>query len=287
MIIVMAWKSIKTNLMIVRYLLYLIIFSILISCSENTNDLPTSIYKITYFGNGNSQGSVPVDNNNYEDNDIAKIAFNQGGLKRERFSFIGWNTLADGSGTSYLEGDNITITNSNIMLYAQWEDNLILHELTSENQIMLNGLPEIAENDWYYATVNFVTGTLILDTEINLSNFQFHYKSGGDNYGYLRITQDFFNSTAVTVVNNIGVIKTLESGDLIDQDLFDNYSTAEISGYFHNWSNKQNIFLPTRLTIEGKIHFGFLKVSFQDTEGILTIHVIAYNRIPNESIIIP
>lgn len=38
---------------------------------------------------------------------------------RSGFIFTGWNTAADGSGTSYAPGAVLTLTN-NITLYAQW-----------------------------------------------------------------------------------------------------------------------------------------------------------------------
>ena len=38
---------------------------------------------------------------------------------RENYTFDGWNTAADGSGTSYADGDNITLT-ADTTLYAQW-----------------------------------------------------------------------------------------------------------------------------------------------------------------------
>ena len=38
---------------------------------------------------------------------------------RENYTFNGWNTAADGSGTSYADGDNITLT-ADTTLYAQW-----------------------------------------------------------------------------------------------------------------------------------------------------------------------
>ena len=38
---------------------------------------------------------------------------------RENYTFNGWNTAADGSGTSYADGNNITLT-ADTTLYAQW-----------------------------------------------------------------------------------------------------------------------------------------------------------------------
>ena len=41
------------------------------------------------------------------------------GISRPGFTFNGWNTEADGSGTSYLPKSTITV-NSDLTLYAQW-----------------------------------------------------------------------------------------------------------------------------------------------------------------------
>ncbi|MCF7568261.1 InlB B-repeat-containing protein [Sabulilitoribacter arenilitoris] len=270
----------------IKALLFFVLIFTILSCNQKDENLEfVNTYKITYFGNGNTEGSVPIDNNNYEINDVAKVALNYNNLKREGYSFLGWNTLFDGTGEQYMEEESINIGNSNIELYAQWADNVISHELNTENQLRITGLPEIDENDWYYATVDFLSGRLILNTENSLSNFQFQYKSGGDNFGFLRISQGFYFNTAVAVDNVASMIKILESGSLIDENIFESLSTAEISGYFQNWSDLENVFIPVRLTIDNNTHFGFLKVSFNDIEGLLTIHTIAYNKISNESIV--
>ena len=45
---------------------------------------------------------------------------------RDGYNFTGWNTAADGTGTSYADGATVNLT-ENTTLYAQWEDN---HSLT-------------------------------------------------------------------------------------------------------------------------------------------------------------
>ena len=45
---------------------------------------------------------------------------------REGYNFTGWNTAADGTGTSYADGATVNLT-ENTTFYAQWEDN---HSLT-------------------------------------------------------------------------------------------------------------------------------------------------------------
>ena len=51
---------------------------------------------------------------------------NENTFTREGYNFTGWNTAADGTGTSYEDKANITLT-ADTTLYAQWEDN---HSLT-------------------------------------------------------------------------------------------------------------------------------------------------------------
>lgn len=77
-------------------------------------------YSITYDGNGNDKGtSAPVDENVYHYNDAAVIK-NREGLTRSGYNFFGWNTKADGKGTAYSEGQDITVTD-NLKLYAIWK----------------------------------------------------------------------------------------------------------------------------------------------------------------------
>ncbi|MGG1634371.1 S-layer homology domain-containing protein [Paenibacillus sp. NRS-1760] len=73
---------------------------------------------MTYNGNGNTGGVVPIDSNIYLRGATASVG-SIGNLVRTDHIFTGWNTLADGSGTSYEEDDQFVIT-ANTTLYAQW-----------------------------------------------------------------------------------------------------------------------------------------------------------------------
>jgi uncharacterized repeat protein (TIGR02543 family) len=73
------------------------------------------IYTITYNANG-VISSAP--SNEYRAaNEVATIAENSGSVIESGSSFIGWNTKADGTGTTYLPGHTIVIT-SDTTLYA-------------------------------------------------------------------------------------------------------------------------------------------------------------------------
>ena len=51
-----------------------------------------------------------------------ETALNTNTFTREDYSFNGWNTAADGSGTSYADGATVTLS-ANTTLYAQWKSN--------------------------------------------------------------------------------------------------------------------------------------------------------------------
>ncbi|HRV55923.1 MAG TPA: InlB B-repeat-containing protein, partial [Mangrovimonas sp.] len=76
-------------------------------------------YSVTYDGNTNTGGSVPIDGNAYNSGDSVTVLGNTGTLVRTGYSFNGWNTASDGSGTSYVGGNTFNIT-ANTTLYAQW-----------------------------------------------------------------------------------------------------------------------------------------------------------------------
>lgn len=50
---------------------------------------------------------------------------------REGYSFLNWNTAADGTGESYADGAAVNLT-ENTTLYAQWEDNHSLTKVTNK-----------------------------------------------------------------------------------------------------------------------------------------------------------
>jgi uncharacterized repeat protein (TIGR02543 family) len=77
-------------------------------------------YTVTYNGNSNTGGSAPTDGTSYHNGDTATVLGNTGTLVRTGYTFAGWNTAANGSGTSYIGGDTFAIGTSNVTLYAQW-----------------------------------------------------------------------------------------------------------------------------------------------------------------------
>ena len=88
---------------------------------KNTAKLKLAVptYTVTYDRNGADSGKT-TDNTAYATGTTATVKAN--GYTRNGYTFTGWNTKADGSGTPYKTGDWITMSGS-VILYAQWTRN--------------------------------------------------------------------------------------------------------------------------------------------------------------------
>jgi len=77
-------------------------------------------YTITYDGNGNTEGSVPIDPNIYLEGESVTVAQKPQGFSKEGYGFDSWNTKSDGSGIAYNGGSTFIIGSESITLYAKW-----------------------------------------------------------------------------------------------------------------------------------------------------------------------
>ena len=80
-------------------------------------------YTLTYFGNGNTGGTVPSPPTSYPSGASVSV-LGPAPLAKSGFTFLGWNTAADGSGLNYSNNASI-VMNSNKSLYAQWVGGVI------------------------------------------------------------------------------------------------------------------------------------------------------------------
>jgi len=76
-------------------------------------------YSVSYDGNGSDGGSVPTDDTEYQSGDPITVA-QPGTMSRSGYTFSGWNTADDGTGTSQAAGSSLTIGSADVTLYAQW-----------------------------------------------------------------------------------------------------------------------------------------------------------------------
>ena len=80
---------------------------------------PAGTFSVSYDGNTNTGGTAPVDGSSPYDDGASVTVLGEGDLVKTGFSFDGWNTADDGSGTGYVESDTFTIS-ADTTLYAQW-----------------------------------------------------------------------------------------------------------------------------------------------------------------------
>ena len=124
-------KSRKTTYF--KYFSLFLAIAVSVFIAGCTGVSPTaSIVTVTYNGNGNTAGTVPVDPASpYEYGATVTVLGNTGGLTRinvggTSYRFTGWNTKADGSGSGQAEGSTFTIGASPVTLYAQWTPYVLL-----------------------------------------------------------------------------------------------------------------------------------------------------------------
>jgi len=87
---------------------------------DNLSISVSPAYTVTYSGNGNSNGTAPTDGSSpYISGSTVTVTGNTGSLSKTGYNFGGWNTAADGSGTTYAPGNTFNVT-SNTVLYAKW-----------------------------------------------------------------------------------------------------------------------------------------------------------------------
>jgi len=79
-------------------------------------------YAVAYEGNGNTDGSAPVDYNRYEEG-MPVLVMDGGSLGKTGFAFADWNTAEDGSGTPRAPGTMFAMGTEDVALYAQWTAN--------------------------------------------------------------------------------------------------------------------------------------------------------------------
>ena len=98
---------------------------------QNTSYTVSAAYTVTYEGNGNTGGSVPVDGSSpYASGSNVTVLGNTGSLVKTGYIFNGWNTDAGGNGTAYSAGGTISSIAVNTTLYAQWAPEVTTYTIT-------------------------------------------------------------------------------------------------------------------------------------------------------------
>ncbi len=120
------------------------------------SDVPA--YSITYDWNDADLGSAPTSQLKYQDESV-QIADNTGQLGKYDFTFAGWNTAADGSGTDYAPGVSYS-GNADLTLFARWAPSIITDVIASGDYSLIlknDGSVWLLGNNYFTSTVGAVT----------------------------------------------------------------------------------------------------------------------------------
>lgn len=133
-----------------------------------TANAVANTYTVAYNGNGNTGGSTASSSHTYN----SAKALTANGFTRTGYTFAGWNTAANGSGTSYSNQQsvtNLTATNGGtVTLYAQWTINQYYFDLNGNldgnhqsnispmgtANVTINGTVVLSSGTDYYAQHN-------------------------------------------------------------------------------------------------------------------------------------
>lgn len=80
------------------------------------DDSKTTEYKLSFSANGGTGEMESITKEENEKINLPAVKFSRTG-----FEFLNWNTVADGSGSSYADGEEFTF-NTDTMLHAQWKE---------------------------------------------------------------------------------------------------------------------------------------------------------------------
>jgi len=103
-----------------RKFLLFVVFIIIGLFITGCEPLEDAVYRVLYYGNGNTSGFAHTDDTEYKAGMEATI-LDENTLLKTGFTFKCWNTNKTGTGTSYNVGDKVEIIDRNIFLYAVWE----------------------------------------------------------------------------------------------------------------------------------------------------------------------
>lgn len=153
-------------------------------------------YKVTYYGNGNTGGTVPVDSNAYQTGATVTVRANTGNLVRTGYVFDGWNTASNGSGTHYAPAETFAMGSANVNLYAEWEPT---YSVTYLGNGQTSGSPPVDTSAYKAGDTVTVLGNTGKLLKIDKVNPAYRFSGWSDGSGNTYNGGDHFSMPSHTV----------------------------------------------------------------------------------------
>ena len=161
---------------------------------NNWNLVFLPVYTVSYDGNGSDGGSTPAADTEYLHNENVTVLDNT--FTKTHYEFSGWNTADDGSGISYDADDVIENIDSDITLYAQWEE--IEHTVSAS--VAEGGGGTVGAASY---TAYGVTPTAITATPATGYKFKVWRETGGTSY--VTFADSTSASTTITATGDASI----------------------------------------------------------------------------------
>ncbi len=201
---------------------------------DNTSTISTRSYEITYSANTTGYTGETAKQIKIHDFDIN---LRKSGSEKVGHAFTGWNTKADGTGTTYAE-EAVYSGNGNIEFYGTWQ--ILSYIVKFYNDDGINGNKVVAEAEYVYGTAITVPGLQYKTaTEVGDSTYRIYYH----NENWIAEKQDpnaKENPVNITSSNKGSIV-------MIDSDV--NYY-AEYS-YIDNDINHKTVSLDGKMSVTG------------------------------------
>ncbi|MFB9273906.1 InlB B-repeat-containing protein [Cohnella cellulosilytica] len=138
-------------------------------------------YSVTYNGNGSTSGSPPADAAAYSVGATVTVKA-AGALARAGYTFAGWNTAANGTGTNYAPGSAFAMGTSNATLYAQWTINPTYKVVYNGNGATGGAVPTDGASYAAGATVSVLGGGTLARAGYTFAGWNTAANGTGTNY---------------------------------------------------------------------------------------------------------
>lgn len=134
-------------------------------------------YTVTYNANFpataiSTSGTVPTDDTEYASGATVTVKYNSGSLVARGYTFGGWNTKSDGSGTTYAAGSGTFSITEPTTLYAKW---------TATNYTASNNIKEASGTANGQYNVTFYTTSIVHTSAPSKTGYNVagYYKEAG------------------------------------------------------------------------------------------------------------
>jgi len=222
--------------------------------SGGSSGMPIVQLDVIYYPNGGAGSSYTLAVIFGTSHSVRAVTDSSLGFTRDGYTFTGWNTKANGSGTSYAPGASIIVT-GNVLLYAQWS--------ADDTPPVSGELPftDVKESDWFYDAVAYVyqnglfagttDTTYAPSTKLNREMFvtvlsRLAKSMGEDISGYTLVFSDVTDGQWYSEAIAWGAAKGIVAG--YDKDTFglgDNITREQMAALFIRFAQYANLTLKT------------------------------------------